>query len=43
MFKHILAKTKQEVIRFYFRKMPLHQQKVLVVSVFSEIFKKCPI
>jgi len=38
----------QEVIQFYFRKIPLHKQRYLVISVFSNSlwlprnFKKCP-
>jgi len=37
--------AEQEIIQFYFRKIPLHQQKFLVVSIFSyslwlQIFEK---
>jgi len=40
-------KTEQELIQFYFRKLPLHEQKVVGDFDFflvrcAEIFKKCP-
>jgi len=34
-------KTEQGVIQFYFRKITLHQQKYLVVSVFFNIRLGC--
>jgi len=48
MFNEFIIKEELGELQFYFRKIPLHQQKFLVVSVLSNSpwllrnFKKCP-